>query len=177
MIDFFAIHLGCHDNLSCFFFVKTMVSLSLFIIILVSLCKSEETVSIEVGTDGTQKTDTNSLKHPNALEVIFENQSGRKVELYWDDNINGILQSKLDNTAQITINTFIGHRFYFTPKNSNGSKENILYQITMEKHLGIVTLYDPKTMKDRNQEFERKKSLWMKEYFESYIIFYTLICI
>eukprot|EP01083_Nonionella_stella_P237459 833011_1 len=36
----------------------------------------------------------------------------------------------------------------------------------MEEHTGLVTLYDPETMKSRGKEFERKKNEWMKEYMD-----------
>ncbi len=109
---------------------------------------------------------TEPLKNPNALEVIFENQSGKKVSLYWDDSINGVLQSELSHTSQITINTFLGHRFYFTPQDSNGSTSDQLYAVTMEQHTGLVTLYNEEIMKERGAEFEAQKNLFMKEYFE-----------
>ena len=134
----------------------------IFALICIHLVSSEDTVNIEIDATGQQKA---SLKNPNSLEVIFENQSGRKVELYWDDNVNGVLQTELSHTSQITINTFIGHKFYFTPAKSGGSKENVLYQVIMEKHIGLITLYNQRVMKERGQEFEREKNQFMRDYF------------
>ena len=143
--------------------ITTMLHIiSICLISIIYLVSSDDIVSVEVDAEGQQQQ---SVKNPNSLEVIFENQSGRKVELYWDDNVKGVLQSELSHTSQITINTFIGHKFYFTPENSGGSKENILYQVIMERHTGIVTLYNERIMKERGQEFERKKNQFMREYF------------
>ena len=136
--------------------------LFIFLISSIYFISSDDTVSVEIDSKGQQKE---SLKNPNSLEVIFENQSGRKVELYWDDNVNGVLQSELSHTSQITINTFIGHKFYFTPANSNGSKENVLYQVIMEKYTGLVTLYNERIMAERGQKFEQEKNQFMREYF------------
>eukprot|EP00486_Rosalina_sp_Unknown_P012887 CAMPEP_0201582540 /NCGR_PEP_ID=MMETSP0190_2-20130828/86793_1 /ASSEMBLY_ACC=CAM_ASM_000263 /TAXON_ID=37353 /ORGANISM="Rosalina sp." /LENGTH=323 /DNA_ID=CAMNT_0048022667 /DNA_START=82 /DNA_END=1050 /DNA_ORIENTATION=- len=138
----------------------TLICIGLNII----FAEEEAIQSVEIGTDGEIKTE--EPKHPNGLEVIFENQSGKSVELYWDDSKEGVLQGELDHTNQITINTFLGHRFYYTPANSSGSKENLLYEITMMEHTGLVTLYNEKIMSERGAEFERKKGLWMKEYYD-----------
>lgn len=122
----------------------------------------EEMVQIQVNADGEQE----KPKHPNALDVIFENQSGKPVDLYWDDSKEGVLQGFLAHTNQITINTFLGHRFYYAPANTTNTKEQKLYEVIMEEHTGLVTLYDPDTMAERGKDFERKKSVWMKEYYE-----------
>eukprot|EP01083_Nonionella_stella_P110247 322429_1 len=140
-----------------------MLDILSFLCFLCALIKADEEVleSVEIGTDGEVKP-----VHPNALSVIFENQSGQKVELYWDDSKSGVLQHTLGHSDQTTINTFLGHRFYYAPIDSNGSKAQALYTVTMEPHTGVVTLYDAKTMKERGAEFDRKKNLWMKEYYE-----------
>lgn len=159
--------------------LSVVLCIFIFINVQINLCEKEtvsidETVSIEIDEKGEQKEivsieieEKEKLKHPNALEVIFENQSGRKVELYWDDNVNGVLQSELSHTSQITINTFIGHKFYFTRYGSGGKKENILYQVIMEQHTGLITLYNERIMKERGQEFERKKNQFMRQYFQN----------
>eukprot|EP01084_Bolivina_argentea_P273187 465286_1 len=133
-------------------------------------CESaDDTVSVEVEAEtaatNAVEPEPEPVKHPNALEVIFENQSGKKVELYWDDNINGVKQADLTHTAQITINTFIGHRFYFTPEGSEGSKDTVLYSTVMEQAVGLITLYNERIMRERGQEFERTKSQFMRSYF------------
>ena len=127
------------------------------------------TVTVEKAADTQQKVEEQPKpkpKHPNALEVIFENQSGSPVELYWDDSKSGVLQASIDHTHQTTINTFLGHRFYYTPVGKNGSKDTSLYTVTMAAHTGLITLYDAKTMEDRGVEFEKEQSKWMKEYFD-----------
>ena len=143
-----------------------MVRACVLLSLLISIALCDDTISLEIGSDGEQReADTQQLKHPNALEVVFENQSGRKVELYWDDNLNGVLQSELSHTSQITINTFIGHKFYFTPYGSGGNKRNKLYEVIMERHTGLVTLYNERIMRERGQEFEREKNEFMRDYY------------
>mmetsp|Transcript_51205 Transcript_51205/g.62656 ORF Transcript_51205/g.62656 Transcript_51205/m.62656 type:complete len:498 (+) Transcript_51205:54-1547(+) len=100
--------------------------------------------------------------NPTSLSVIFENKSGKHAQLYWDDGKDGILQSDMKNGGTITINTFIGHKFYFTDKYSNKK----LYRITIYEHIGYVTLYDEQTMRERNNEFENERQRFMKEYFQ-----------
>ena len=55
--------------------------LSLLCIGLNIIFAEEAIQSVEVGSDGEVKKE--DVKHPNGLEVIFENQSGKSVELYW----------------------------------------------------------------------------------------------
>lgn len=141
-----------------------IIIILLFVLINIIFGEEEAIQSVELGTDGEVKKE--KTKHPNSLEVIFENQSGNTVEVYWDDSKDGVLQGTLDHTNQITINTFLGHRFYYTPKNSSGSKDNVLYTVTMEEHTGLITLYNEKIMAERGEEFERKRGIWMKEYYE-----------
>ena len=99
-----------------------------------------------------------------ALTVIFENNSGEPVELYWDDGKDGVLQRALEHRKDASVNTFAGHTFYFTPKGSSGSKANVLHQVTIEEHTGLVMLFDTTTMKEQTKTQEREA--WMKAYFE-----------
>ena len=55
-----------------------LLLLSLLCIALNIVLAEEAIQSVEIGTDGEVKKE--ETKHPNSLEVIFENQSGKSVE-------------------------------------------------------------------------------------------------
>eukprot|EP00483_Globobulimina_turgida_P006526 UN06536 len=105
----------------------------------------EDVQTVEVDSSGQQSDD------PNALTVIFENQSGGTVEL-WSDNATTVsFKAKLENTDKITRKATIGQNFYFTVPNSGGSKERVLYQKIMKKLTKKVVLFDRKKMKTVEQ--------------------------
>ena len=44
----------------------------------------------------------------------FSNRVGERVDLYWDDGEYGLLQTGIDSGREIQIETFDGHKFWFT---------------------------------------------------------------
>jgi len=101
------------------------------------------------------------------IDVIFENKSGQTVELYWDDGEEAVLQSTLEHADEITIDTFIGHRFYFTPQGSKGARKDKLYEAIMYENTSMVTLQAPRIMQRRKQQAQCPNSDLIHDIYEN----------
>eukprot|EP01084_Bolivina_argentea_P278204 475160_1 len=101
-----------------------------------------ETVDVDASGASCESDD------PNVITVVFENQSGSSVELYSDTATAVYFKGALENGESVTIDTFIGERFYFTPRGSGGSHERWLYQKIMKKSTKSVILYPKAKMNE-----------------------------
>ena len=77
--------------------------------------------SVEVEFDGEDEETTglqpNVTVNPWAkVNVRFDNRGNESVELYWvhPDKEDVVLQGTMDPGASTVIDSYIGHRFYFT---------------------------------------------------------------
>lgn len=94
--------------------------------------KEEKIETVEVDINGKTKKSKNKLKKEE-ISVVFENQSGKKVEVWSDTKETVFFKASLENEEKITIDTFIGEKMYFTPTNSGGSHEKQYYQTKIKK--------------------------------------------
>ena len=128
-------------------------------------------IFINNGIDYSFKSITKStIDKKHALQVSFQNLSGKEVELYWASKDGPSFRGSLSNEHVIVMmRTFLGHRFYFTPKGSNGTRDKILHEISIMEHTGFVTLFDADTMKKREHELRRYYGSmgrrWMNRYY------------
>ena len=89
------------------------------------------------------------------MKVTFDNYYGQTVELFWDNNKKGEFQQEMVANARATVNTFLGHRFYFVEKGS----DIVIHETIVTKGINWVKLYPLDAMK-------AEKSKWMHEYFK-----------
>lgn len=76
-------------------------------------------------------------------DVIFQNNSGKKLKVFWDDGKNGLFQGALSVNNEMTMHTHIGHTFFCTSydndKDNNKNKKRLFsYKIT--KNSKIVNI-------------------------------------
>mmetsp|Transcript_37022 Transcript_37022/g.59300 ORF Transcript_37022/g.59300 Transcript_37022/m.59300 type:complete len:213 (-) Transcript_37022:27-665(-) len=120
-----------------------MATLSVLISVayLLSDAVQGSTGSVEVNADG-------SVKERESMDVEFENESGRDVEL-WSDTAEAVFfKASLKDREKATVKTVIGEKMYFTPTNSGGSHERAYYAIEMSDNQEKVTLFDRETMEE-----------------------------
>ena len=104
--------------------------------------------------------------------VIFENLSSQTVQLWWANPTgHDALQGTLKPSETFTVNTWMGHNFYFTPEGTKGTMEDSLYSVMMESTARIV-LYDEMERTAARSRFNREhfhrtgrewKNFWPRE--------------
>ncbi|ETO16881.1 hypothetical protein RFI_20458, partial [Reticulomyxa filosa] len=88
------------------------------------------------------------------LSLFFlKNKKIKKKDLWWESEEERIFQGTMEVSETTPINTYISHKFCFTPY---GDKDTILYRVTMYKHTDLITLLSPEEMRDRDEKFEQE---------------------
>eukprot|EP01084_Bolivina_argentea_P005901 11151_1 len=140
------------------------------------ISSSEDTVSVEIDTDGTitQKTaEENTAPAPEPVEwrlapgpppqqfwVTFENDSEEEVELYYDDGRNGKLQGTMKAHETLRIGTYVGHQFYYR----RPGQSRKMYHSTMESINLIYKFVNEETRDREARQLATDRAEFMRKY-------------
>merc|ERR1719285_1240141 len=91
-----------------------------------------------------------------AMHATFWNFEKFEVSLWWEDHKGGVHQGDIGPERKIDINTYIGHKFFFTPKTN---RKNRLHDMVMEKFQPQYFLYSEQRRKEMTdaKQAERQK--------------------
>jgi len=98
-----------------------------------------------------------------AMHATFWNYDKMEVSLWWDDHKEGIHQGDIPSERKIDINTFIGHKFFFTPKTNRKKR---LHNVIMQKYEPHYYLYSEKRRKELNAEKQKERQQFLQSYYK-----------
>jgi len=99
-----------------------------------------------------------------AMHATFWNYDNIEVSLWWEDHKGGIHQGDIAPERKVDINTYIGHKFFFTAK-SDKSKERLLL-VVMQKFEPHYYLYSEKRRKEMNADKKKERQKFLQNYYK-----------
>jgi len=98
-----------------------------------------------------------------AMHATFWNFESFEVSLWWEDHKGGVHQGDILPERKIDINSYIGHKFFFTPKDD---KTNRLHMVIMQKYEPHYYLYSAERRAEMDKDKQKERQQFLKEYFD-----------